>query len=265
MTSFSTVFKLLQAKKAKKILMIYLIQLAAIMAIGTYLYLVNAKEFQSIFVSYEVIALTTSFFALLISWCILFIDEIKMYESQTWQLLPISSKKFFLANILTTYVTLFYMALLDLGTCAILISVAFAASKPELKDISVGKTLGQLLIGEIALYGLGIALLIALGLISFSLMINFLSFSSKTIVNLLPGFKSKKLVGLLRFIFAIVLYAILTYFINTFSNVFEKGIIDRQVNLLVLWLSVAETGIFVLIGSIVDTWIYQKFFEAKAV
>lgn len=44
-----------------------------------------------------------------------------------------------LANILTTYVTLFYMALLDLGTCAILISVAFAASKPELKDISVGK------------------------------------------------------------------------------------------------------------------------------
>ena len=70
---------------------------------------------------------------------------------------------------------------------------------------------------------------------------------------------------MLRFIFAIVLYAILTYFINTFSNVLEKGIIDRQVNLLVLWLSVAETGIFVLVGAIVDTWIYQKFFEAKAV
>lgn len=265
MTNFSTVFKLLQAKKAKKILVIYVIQLAAIMAIGTYLYLVNPKEFESIFVSYEVIALTTSFFALVISWCILFIDEIKMYESQTWQLLPISSKKFFLANILTTYVTLFYMALFDLGTCVVLITVAFAASKPELKDISVGKTLGQVPVGEIALYGLGIALLIALGLISFSLMINFLSFSSKTIVNLLPGFKSKKLIGILRVIFAVICYAIIIYFIHIFSNVFGVGIIEKQVDLLAVWLSVAETATFVLVGIFADTWIYQKFFEAKAV
>lgn len=96
MTSFKNLFKVMQVPKLKNASLVYLLQVIGMIAIGSFLFFND--HLSSLAEGFFLAEFITLFFTGLFLYFYLLYKEIKSYESQTWQLMPISSAKFYLTN-----------------------------------------------------------------------------------------------------------------------------------------------------------------------
>lgn len=135
--------------------------------------------------------------------------------------MPISSAKFYLTNQLTTYLAIaLFLALQAINGIIILGTylLSYSVTTSELSEI-INSSKFTSLVSEISAYMISIGIFLVLAAISFVVMIILLVMISQVIINLLPGFKSKGLVNIVRIIIGIICYLIIG---NTFSFIFNS-------------------------------------------
>lgn len=269
MTSFSKLFKVMQLPKLKIASWIYLVQLVGMIAIGLYFQFSNSVRlpYESAFLAEAITLVLAGLFL----YFYLLNKEIKSYKSQTWQLMPVSTIKLYLTNQLTTYLAIALFLVFQVINFGLILG-AFAVSYPiNFSEISkaLNNPTSTSVLGQMAVYMISLGCLFVLSAISFMVIIIFLVMVSQVIVNLLPGFKSKNLVNLVRIIIGIIGYLIIG---NVSSFAFESllKIKDNPLaalsssGLSALWTSNGISLLFILVITAVNLYLLKRFFEAKA-
>lgn len=269
MTSFKNLFKMMQVPKLKNASLVYLLQVIGMIAIGSFLFFND--HLSSLAEGFFLAEFITLFFTGLFLYFYLLYKEIKSYESQTWQLMPISSAKFYLTNQLTTYLAIaLFLALQAINGIIILGTylLSYSVTTSELSEI-INSSKFTSLVSEISAYMISIGIFLVLAAISFVVMIILLVMISQVIINLLPGFKSKGLVNIVRIIIGIICYLIIG---NTFSFIFNSLLkikdnpftATSNFDLSSLWMSNGVSVLVILVITAINLYLLKRFFEAKA-
>ena len=264
MTSFKNLFKVMQVPKLKNASLVYLLQVIGMIAIGSFLFFND--HLSSLAEGFFLAEFITLFFTGLFLYFYLLYKEIKSYESQTWQLMPISSAKFYLTNQLTTYLAIaLFLALQAINGIIILGTylLSYSVTTSELSEI-INSSKFTSLVSEISAYMISIGIFLVLAAISFVVMIILL-----VMINLLPGFKSKGLVNIVRIIIGIICYLIIG---NTFSFIFNSLLkikdnpftATSNFDLSSLWMSNGVSVLVILVITAINLYLLKRFFEAKA-
>ena len=117
MTTFKALFSQMGKKKRRSVYLLALLQLVAASVFALWALFSNGDAFSSQAkpIAWFVMLSTFAPFAdmayvVLSAW-----QNEKEYSSQTWRLVPISSSKFYLANILSAFVNGLYLVLIQIG------------------------------------------------------------------------------------------------------------------------------------------------------
>lgn len=153
---------------------------------------------------------------------------------------------------------------LILGVFAISYPINFSEISKALNDPTVTSVLGQM-----SVYMISLGCLLVLSAISFMVIIIFLVMVSQVIVNLLPGFKSKNLVNLVRIVIGIIGYLIIgnvsSFAFNSFLEIKDNPLSALSSSgLSALWTSNGISLLFILVITAVNLYFFKRFFEAKA-
>ena len=258
MTSWWQLFKVFCKQKSKSVYLIFIFQLISSFALiimakpvnSNNFYsdagLVKISNFSSFCLGLVVIIFMTTFLAEGVLGILTTIKNERFNKSKTWRLIPISSGRYFTANIASSVLELIWLGMLNLVTIMVLGVIALPGMQPN-------KWLGKMLndIGK----GMSTSEFIQM----FSYLIR--------IVNFLPKASNKLVLFIVRAITIIILLVLFDFVSIYFGNIFQN---------IVNWIlagSEAQTGdmlkanlaifIFDIIVAGVDIGLFNKFFEAK--
>ncbi|MDF7682709.1 hypothetical protein PT287_04110 [Lactobacillus sp. ESL0679] len=274
MTVFKHLFKELFKQKRRNANAVIIIQFVAAMAILliTVCNLIINKDFSSEDwrdiepLSYILFGLF-SFVALPIYLIVTCVKNERFNRSQTWRLAPVNDEMFYLDNILSSFASVIYLMVAQFVITAVLVGLSSLLFKDVFND-----TIKSFVNGFKAGSGLhfnivvGNVLQIICFIILFSLftylIISFLNFATRSIMDYLPGMSSKTGV----FIVQVVLIILIMRLLTTLFKIFGR-LITSPMGLL----GSASTGLgkAILIYLVLDIalllinmFLINKFFEA---
>lgn len=194
----------------------------------------------------------------------------KEYSSQTWRLVPISSNKFYLANISSAIVNGLYLVLIQIGMGIVTFLPAFLSKDVRTNIWEINRALAkETHAGDFwqkfsDAFPIGEILSAFLAFILFAILVysivTLLNLSSRTITDFLPDKHSK----LIRFVIMIILIFIFIVLTNNLGSLLNQvrwgdttnGLMSFIENNLVL------AFIDIVLGSI-NVWLLKNFHEGK--
>ena len=194
----------------------------------------------------------------------------KEYSSQTWRLVPISSSKFYLANISSAIVNGLYLVLIQIGMGIVTFLPAFLSKDVRTDIWEINRALAkETHAGDFwqkfsDAFPIGEILSAFLAFILFAILVysivTLLNLSSRTITDFLPDKHSK----LIRFVIMIILIFIFSVLTNNLGSLLNQvrwgdttnGLMSFIENNLVL------AFIDIILGSI-NVWLLKNFHEGK--
>ena len=186
------------------------------------------------------------------------VENERLNRNQTWRLAPISDGKFYVANILSSFVSLVYFVLLDvlIAICFLFLSI-FTNTKFG-KNLQIKVDLNSTAV----LSFIGIILLLILTCLFLYFLVSFLNFSSQAILDFLPHASSHILISFVRIFIIIVLMGLLVRLYSVFANYIINILLLRSTGLAGLESVVLMMFIIDLIILGINVFLINHFFEA---
>lgn len=272
MTTFKALFSQMGKKKRRSVYLLALLQLVAASVFALWALFSNGDAFSSQAkpIAWFVMLSTFAPFAdmayvVLSAW-----QNEKEYSSQTWRLVPISSSKFYLANILSAFVNGLYLVLIQIGMGIItflpaLLSKDVRTNIWEINQaISKSSHAGNFWQKFLESFPFGEMLSAFLAFLLFAVLVysivNALNLSSRTITDFLPDKHSK----LIRFVIMIVLIFIFIFLSDNLINLLNQLRWGETSNSL---LAFSESNLMVALIDValgaVNIWLLKNFHEGK--
>ncbi len=271
MTTFKALFNQMGKKKRRSVYLLALLQLVAASIFALWGFFSNGG-FSNSDMPIGWFAMVCTFapladmaYVVLSAW-----QNEKEYSSQTWRLVPISSSKFYLANISSAIVNGLYLVLIQIGMGIVTFLPAFLSKDVRTSIWEINRALSKethagdfwqkfsdsFPIGEILSAFLAF-LLFAILVYS---IVTLLNLSSRTITDFLPDKHSK----LIRFVIMIILIFILIVLTNNLGSLLNQVRWGETRNSLV---GFAESNLMmafidIILGSI-NIWLLKNFHEGK--
>ncbi|MGJ0684158.1 ABC transporter permease [Lactobacillus johnsonii] len=271
MTTFKALFNQMGKKKRRSVYLLALLQLVAASIFALWELFSNGGFSNSYnpavwFVMVCTFApLADMAYVVLSAW-----QNEKEYSSQTWRLVPISSSKFYLANISSAIVNGLYLVLIQIGMGIVTFLPAFLSKDVRTDIWEINRALAkETHAGDFwqkfsDAFPIGEILSAFLAFILFAILVysivTLLNLSSRTITDFLPDKHSK----LIRFVIMIILIFIFIVLTNNLGSLLNQvrwgdttnGLMSFIENNLVL------AFIDIILGSI-NVWLLKNFHEGK--
>ena len=275
MTSFKSLFGRFFVEKAKNVYSFLIIQTVGALAFSVFGLLIGTGKISEFLNSYtELLPDWLMGFCLLGVFFVIFffiyiiVKNEKINHNQTWRLTAISDEKFYIANSLSTFATFVYFIILNIIVAGILLTASFFMDKDFRNSCErMFKQFRPNFEPNTIRFIFDIMLLLLLCCFFISLLISFLNFSSKAIMDYLPVASSGLIVKLLH-IFIVIVIAWL------FTKV-EKIFVDQVLGSLLNFLnlnpaynnSLPYVNVIVvvvnLIMYVINIFLFKYFFEAE--
>lgn len=278
MTKFWTLFKELFKQKSKPAYVIFLIQAAAALVSLLLTATTNSAANPQIFgnsipwfaawiLIYICIFLMYSFLAdfaylLMTAW-----KNEKINRSQTWRLVPMSDGKIYLCNTLSSFCSFVYLIIMQAIVGLIGFIIAYVSSNEVRKSIAyvlhqeaVVDHWADIDIGDFLML---ILFMILLGLFWY-VIISFLHFTSRAVVDFLPMMSNKFIVFIIRAIVLIVVVYFLILVMNMFGELDSNPWYFKDYSFTSsLMPDIIELAILNLVIGAANYALINKFVEAK--
>ena len=275
MTSFKSLFGRFFVEKAKNVYSFLIIQTVGALAFSVFGLLIGTGKISEFLNSYtELLPDWLMGFCLLGVFFVIFffiyiiVKNEKINHNQTWRLTAISDEKFYIANSLSTFATFVYFIILNIIVAGILLTASFFMDKDFRNSCErMFKQFRPNFEPNTIRFIFDIMLLLLLCCFFISLLISFLNFSSKAIMDYLPVASSGLIVKLLH-IFIVIVIAWL------FTKV-EKIFVDQVLGSLLNFLNfnpaynnaLPYVNVIVvvvnLIMLVINIFLFKYFFEAE--
>ena len=226
MTSFKSLFGRFFVEKAKKVYSFLIIQIVGALAFSIFGLLIGTGEFSEFLNFYsELLPDWLMGFCLLSVFFIIFffiyiaVKNERINRSQTWRLTAITDEKFYIANSLSSFITFIYFIFLNISVAGILLTVSFFTDKAFRNSCErMFKQFRPNFEPNTIRFIFDFMLLLLLCCFFISLVISFLNFSSKAIMDYLPVASNGLVVKLLHIFIVIVIAWLYTkaekFFVN---------------------------------------------------
>ena len=274
MTKFNALFSTMFANKSKKVNFLIVLQFVATIIIAVWAALAGkdmdnlARWGMGIAVAAGISPFVDMAFVFISSW-----QNEKYFSSQTWRLVPISSSKFYLANITSSIVNGLYLVLVQLVMILIAsIPVTF------FKEFRIGVWEMSRIIGYnwnhhtfwkkiFDAFPIGDVLSLLCGFFFFAVLVySFVAtidLSSRTLTDFLTDKYSK----LVRFVIIVILVIVVAMFASRYLDVaseIEHNLFNsNQNNVVTIWLMNLQLLVLDVIFSVLNIWILGRFHEGK--
>ncbi|QNQ82318.1 hypothetical protein [Lactobacillus sp. PV012] len=277
MTKFSALFRELLSIRWRSVKTLILLQVVATVLLSIFGYLKTAA-----FHNLTVLVQIFSILAPIVDMLYLVISAWKneqVYGSNTWRLVPVSSTKLYLGNLLSDIIGGIYLGLLQivgviLTSLPLLfnkyvrrgLGILFSNKKDGLFNPATLREIGNEFKDggpEFILLALSFLIALLLIILIFYTGVTLLNLSSRVIVDFLP----EKFNRLYRFIVLTVLFIVLL--------IISLNFIEKLYNNLSIALSLmsgslesfgvfnVSVGIFVVIFSLINIWLLKNYYEGK--
>lgn len=271
MTTFKALFNQMGKKKRRSVYLLALLQLvaASIFALwglfsnGRFL---NADKPIAWFVMVCTFApLADMAYVVLSAW-----QNEKEYSSQTWRLVPISSSKFYLANISSAIVNGLYLVLIQIGMGIVTFLPAFLSKDVRTNIWEINRALAkETHAGDFwqkfsDAFPIGEILSAFLAFILFAILVysivTLLNLSSRTITDFLPDKHSK----LIRFVIMIILIFVFIVLTSNLGSLLNQVRWGDTTNSLMSFIenNLVLAFIDIILGSI-NVWLLKNFHEGR--
>ena len=271
MTTFKALFNQMGKKKRRSVYLLALLQLVAASIFALWGVLSNGgfsnsdKPIAWFVMVCTFAPLADMAYVVLSTW-----QNEKEYSSQTWRLVPISSSKFYLANISSAIVNGLYLVLIQIGMGIVTFLPAFLSKDVRTNIWEINRAISKathagdfwqkfsdsLPIGEMLSAFLAF-LLFAILVYS---IVTLLNLSSRTITDFLPDKHSK----LIRFVIMIILIFIFIVLTNNLGSLLNQIRWGDMTNSLIGFVesNVMMALIDIILGAI-NVWLLKNFHEGK--
>lgn len=271
MTTFKALFNQMGKKKRRSVYLLALLQLVAASIFALWGFFSNGG-FSNSDMPIGWFAMVCTFapladmaYVVLSAW-----QNEKEYSSQTWRLVPISSSKFYLANISSAIVNGLYLVLIQIGMGIVTFLPAFLSKDVRTSIWEINRALSKEIhagdfwqkfsdsfpIGEILSAFLAF-LLFAILVYS---IVTLLNLSSRTITDFLPDKHSK----LIRFVIMIILIFVFIVLTSNLGSLLNQVRWGDTTNSLMSFIenNLVLAFIDIVLGSI-NVWLLKNFHEGK--
>ena len=275
MTSFKNLFGRFFVEKAKNVYSFLIIQIVGALAFSVFGLLIGTGEFGEFLNLYsELLPDWLMGFCLLSVFFIIFffiymaVKNERINRSQTWRLTAITDEKFYIANSLSSFITFIYFIFLNIIVAGILLFVSFFMDKAFRNSCErMFKQFRPNFELNTIRFIFDITLLILLCCFFISLLISFLNFSSKAIMDYLPVASSGLIVKLLHIFIVIVI----AWLFTKVEKIFVDQVLGSLLNFLNLNPAYNNALPYVnvivvvvnLIVFVINIFLFKHFFEAK--
>ena len=275
MTSFKSLFGRFFVEKAKKVYSFLIIQIVGALAFSIFGLLIGTGKISEFLNSYtELLPDWLMGFCLLGVFFVIFffiyiiVKNEKINHNQTWRLTAISDEKFYIANSLSTFATFVYFIILNIIVAGILLTASFFMDKDFRNSCErMFKQFRPNFEPNTIRFIFDITLLILLCCFFISLLISFLNFSSKAIMDYLPVASSGLIVKLLHIFIVIVI----AWLFTKVEKIFVDQVLGSLLNFLNLNPAYNNALPYVnvivvvvnLIMYVINIFLFKYFFEAE--
>lgn len=272
MTTFKALFNQMGKKKRRSVYLLALLQLVAASVFALWALFSNGGAFSNqdkpiawFVMVFTFAPLADMAYVVLSAW-----QNEKEYSSQTWRLVPVSSSKFYLANILSAIVNGLYLVLIQIGMGVVTFLPALISNDVRTNIWEINQAISKssqagdfwqklsdsFPIGEM----LSALLAFLLFVILVYSIVTTLNLSSRTITDFLPDKHSK----LIRFVIMIVLIFIFIVLTNNLGSLLNQLRWGETSNGLVAFAegNLMMALIDIILGSI-NIWLLKDFHEGK--
>lgn len=270
MTTFKALFNQMGKKKRRSVYLLALLQLVASTFALWGLFYNGGSSNSDKPIAWFVMVCTFAPFAdmayvVLSAW-----QNEKEYSSQTWRLVPISSSKFYLANISSAIVNGLYLVLIQIGMGIVTFLPAFLSKDVRTNIWEINRAFAkETHAGDFwqkfsDAFPIGEILSAFLAFILFAILVysivTLLNLSSRTITDFLPDKHSK----LIRFVIMIILIFIFMVLTSNLGSLLNQVRWGETTNSLIGFIrsNIVMGLIDIILGSI-NVWLLKNFHEGK--
>lgn len=274
MTSFNSLFGRFFVKKAKNAYSLLILQVIGALAFSVCGLLIGTGGFYEFLNLYTELLpdwlmgfLILSFFCIIYFFIYMAVKNERLSHNQTWRLAATSDSKFYLANSLSSFVTFIYFIVLDIIVAGILFYFSYQIDqnfKSSWKKMI--KQLNPVFDVNTVHFIINIIILVMLCCFFLSLLISFLNFASKAIMDYLPSFSSRLLVSFFHLIIVIIIAMLFARMEMFFANQIMGNILNLlnfkpayDSNLLYANIIISIVNL-ILLG--VNIFLFDYFYEA---
>lgn len=274
MTSFNSLFGRFFVKKAKNAYSLLILQVIGALAFSVCGLLIGTGGFYEFLNLYTELLpdwlmgfLILSFFCIIYFFIYMAVKNERLSHNQTWRLAATSDSKFYLANSLSSFVTFIYFIVLDMIVAGILFYFSYQIDQNFKSSWQkMIKQLNPAFDVNTVHFIINIIILVMLCCFFLSLLISFLNFASKAIMDYLPSFSSRLLVSFFHLIIVIIIAMLFARMEMFFANQIMGNILNLlnfkpayDSNLLYANIIISIVNL-ILLG--VNIFLFDYFYEA---
>lgn len=274
MTSFNSLFGRFFVKKAKNAYSLLILQVIGALAFSVCGLLIGTGGFYEFLNLYTELLpdwlmgfLILSFFCIIYFFIYMAVKNERLSHNQTWRLAATSDSKFYLANSLSSFVTFIYFIVLDIIVAGILFYFSYQIDQNFKSSWQkMIKQLNPAFDVNTVHFIINIIILVMLCCFFLSLLISFLNFASKAIMDYLPSFSSRLLVSFFHLIIVILIAMLFARMEMFFANQIMGNILNLlnfkpayDSNLLYANIIISIVNL-ILLG--VNIFLFDYFYEA---
>lgn len=274
MTLFNSLFGRFFVKKAKNAYSLLILQVIGALAFSVCGLLIGTGGFYEFLNLYTELLpdwlmgfLILSFFCIIYFFIYMAVKNERLSHNQTWRLAATSDSKFYLANSLSSFVTFIYFIVLDIIVAGILFYFSYQIDqKFKSSWQKMIKQLNPAFDVNTVHFIINIIILVMLCCFFLSLLISFLNFASKAIMDYLPSFSSRLLVSFFHLIIVIIIAMLFARMEMFFANQIMGNILNLlnfkpayDSNLLYANIIISIVNL-ILLG--VNIFLFDYFYEA---
>lgn len=274
MTSFNSLFGRFFVKKAKNAYSLLILQVIGALAFSVCGLLIGTGGFYEFLNLYTELLpdwlmgfLILSFFCIIYFFIYMAVKNERLSHNQTWRLAATSDSKFYLANSLSSFVTFIYFIVLDIIVAGILFYFSYQIDQNFKSSWQkMIKQLNPAFDVNTVHFIINIIILVMLCCVFLSLLISFLNFASKAIMDYLPSFSSRLLVSFFHLIIVIIIAMLFARMEMFFANQIMGNILNLlnfkpayDSNLLYANIIISIVNL-ILLG--VNIFLFDYFYEA---
>ncbi|KJY64871.1 hypothetical protein JF73_08690 [Lactobacillus helsingborgensis] len=274
MTSFNSLFGRFFVKKAKNAYSLLILQVIGALAFSVCGLLIGTGGFYEFLNLYTELLpdwlmgfLILSFFCIIYFFIYMAVKNERLSHNQTWRLAATSDSKFYLANSLSSFVTFIYFIVLDIIVAGILFYFSYQIDQNFKSSWQkMIKQLNPAFDVNTVHFIINIIILVMLCCFFLSLLISFLNFASKAIMDYLPSFSSRLLVSFFHLIIVIIIAMLFARMEMFFANQIMGNILNLlnfkpayDSNLLYANIIISIVNL-ILLG--VNIFLFDYFYEA---
>lgn len=234
MTSFNSLFCRFFVKKAKNAYSLLILQVIGALAFSVCGLLIGTGGFYEFLNLYTELLpdwlmgfLILSFFCIIYFFIYMAVKNERLSHNQTWRLAATSDSKFYLANSLSSFVTFIYFIVLDMIVAGILFYFSYQIDQNFKSSWQkMIKQLNPAFDVNTVHFIINIIILVMLCCFFLSLLISFLNFASKAIMDYLPSFSSRLLVCFFHLIIVIIIAMLFARMEMFFANQIMGNILN---------------------------------------